>query len=139
MKTYAAAVISLGMCLILVGNPVNSQEKKISSELTVAAAADLSLALKEIAGTYEKQTGVKIKLSFGASGMLTQEIQNGAPFEIFFSADMDYPRQLISGGFADGVTLHQYAVGKLVLWVPSDSGLDLQAKGMNALLDPSVK
>jgi molybdate transport system substrate-binding protein len=105
----------------------------------VAAAADLSAALKEIGDRYEKKTGVKVKLSFGASGALTQQIQNGAPFDLFFSADMDYPHQLVAAGDAEGASLYQYAVGKLVLWVPADSTLDLQRLGMNALLDPSVK
>jgi len=82
---------------------------------------------------------VKAKLSFGASGALTQQIQNGAPFDLFFSADMDYPRQLISTGDADGASLYQYAVGKLVLWVPADSPLDVEHKGMDVLLDASVK
>ena len=105
----------------------------------MAGAADLSAALKEIGDSYEKKTGVKVKLSFGASGALTQQIQNGAPFDLFFSADMDYPRQLIAAGDAEGASLYQYAVGRLVLWVPADSSLDLQRLGMNALLDPSVK
>jgi len=105
----------------------------------VAAAADLSTALKEIGDNYEKKTGVKVKLSFGASGALTQQIQNGAPFDLFFSADMDYPRQLIAGGAADEASLYQYAVGKLVLWVPADSALDIEHLGMSVLLNPSVK
>ncbi len=108
-------------------------------EINVAAAADLSAALQEVATNYEKRTGVAVKLSFGASGALTQQIQNGAPFDIFFSADMDYPRQLIAGGQADGATLYRYAVGQLVLWVPKDSPLDVEHKGMDVLLDPSVK
>ncbi len=108
-------------------------------ELVVAAAADLSVALKEIGDDYEKQTGVKVKLSFGASGALTQQIQNGAPFDVFFSADMDYPHQLIAAGDADRPALYRYAVGKLVLWVPAGSPLDLEHQGMNALLDPSVR
>ncbi|MFZ0439311.1 MAG: molybdate ABC transporter substrate-binding protein, partial [Candidatus Sulfotelmatobacter sp.] len=85
-------------------------------EINVAAAADLSSALQEVAAGYEKRTGVVVKLSFGASGALTQQIQNGAPFDVFFSADMDYPRQLIAGGQAEGATLYRYAVGRLVLW-----------------------
>jgi molybdate transport system substrate-binding protein len=105
----------------------------------VAAAADLSAALQEIGNAYEKKTGVTLRLSFGASGALTQQIQNGAPFDLFFSADMDYPRQLIAAGEADSATLYQYAVGKLVLWVPADSPLDVEYQGMNVLLDPSVK
>jgi molybdate transport system substrate-binding protein len=108
-------------------------------EINVAAAADLSAALQEVADKYEKRTGVVVKLSFGASGALTQQIQNGAPFDLFFSADMDYPRQLVAGGQADGATLYRYAVGLLVLWVPRDSPLDVEHKGMDVLLDPSVQ
>jgi molybdate transport system substrate-binding protein len=116
-----------------------AQEQKSSPELVVAAAADLSSALREIGDNYQKKTGVNVKLSFGASGALTQQIQNGAPFDLFFSADMDYPRQLIAAGDADGPSPYQYAVGRLVLWVPEDSPLDVKGKGMNVLLDPSVK
>ncbi len=110
-----------------------------TSELNVAAAADLSSALQELATNYEKHSGVAVKLSFGASGALTQQIENGAPFDLFFSADMDYPRQLISAGRADGATLYRYAIGQLVLWVPKDSPLDVEHKGLDILLDPSVK
>jgi molybdate transport system substrate-binding protein len=117
----------------------DKQEKKGAPELVVAAAADLSAALKELGAGFEKKAGVKVSLSFGASGALTQQIQNGAPFDLFFSADMDYPRQLIASGDADGASLYQYAVGKLVLWVPADSPLDVERLGMNVLLDPSVK
>ncbi len=120
-------------------NSGSAQEKTTPAELVVAAAADLSAALKEISDGYEKKTGAKVKLSFGASGALTQQIQNGAPFDLFFSADMDYPHQLIAAGDAEGASLYQYAVGRLVLWIPADSPLDLQRLGMNALLDPSVK
>ena len=116
-----------------------AEEKKGAPELVVAAAADLSTVLKELGEGFEKKTGVKVSLSFGASGALTQQIQNGAPFDLFFSADMDYPRQLIAAGDADGASLYQYAVGKLVLWVPADSSLDVEHQGMNILLDPSVK
>jgi molybdate transport system substrate-binding protein len=107
--------------------------------LIVAAAADLGPALQEIADRYQKQTGVTMKLSFGASGALTQQIENGAPFDLFFSADMDYPRHLIAAGDADSASLYEYATGKLVLWVPAHSPLDLQQKGMSVLLDPSVQ
>jgi len=107
--------------------------------INVAASADLSSALQEVAANYQKRTGVTVNLSFGASGALTQQIQNGAPFDVFFSADMDYPRQLIAAGQAESATLYRYAVGQLVLWVPKESPLDLEHKGMDVLLDPSVK
>ena len=117
----------------------HAQEHTKSVSLVVAAAADLSSALQNIAQDYEHNTGVKLKLSFGASGMLTQEIHNGAPFDVFLSADMDYPRQLIAAGAAEADSLVQYAEGKLVLWVPADSQLDLVHDGIKVLLVPSVK
>jgi molybdate transport system substrate-binding protein len=110
-----------------------------AQEITVAAAADLSTALPEIVASYTRQTGQMVKLSFGSSGNLTTQIQNGAPFDIFFSADEEYPRQLIAAGFADKDTLYRYAVGRLALWVPNSSPLDLQKLGIRALLDHSIK
>jgi molybdate transport system substrate-binding protein len=135
MRSFSCAL--LAACFVL--NAPSPAQDHASKQLVVAAAADLSTALKEIGDDYEKKSGTKIQLSFGASGALTQQIQNGAPFDIFFSADMDYPRQLIASGDAVGSTLYQYAVGKLVLWVPADSPLDVEHKGINVLLDPSVK
>jgi molybdate transport system substrate-binding protein len=131
--------VLLAACILLSTISGWAQEKNGSPALVIAAAADLSSALQEIGDSYEKKTGVKVKLSFGASGALTQQIQNGAPFDLFFSADMDYPRQLIAAGNADGSSLYQYAVGRLVLWVPADSPLDVEHQGMKVLLDPSVK
>ena len=136
MKTFCCALLAL--CL-LVSSASWAQSDKSNTELTVAAAADLSSVLKDIAEGFETKTGVHARLSFGASGALTQQIENGAPFDLFFSADMDFPRQLIRDGQADGPSPYQYAVGKLVLWVPADSPLDVEHKGMTVLLDPSVK
>ena len=110
-----------------------------AQEITVAAAADMSSALPELVAAYTKKTGQAVKLSFGSSGNLTNQIRNGAPFDVFFSADEEYPQQLIVEGLASKDTLYRYAVGRLVLWVPNDSPLDLSKLGMNALLDPSVK
>ncbi len=124
---------------IFIGLSAAAAQESSVRELTVAAAADLSAVLEQIGDNYQKKTGVKVKLSFGASGALTHQIQNGAPFDLFFSADMDYPRQLIADRDADEASLYQYAVGKLVLWVPADSPLDVEHRGMNVLLDPSVK
>jgi molybdate transport system substrate-binding protein len=142
MRIISSTLLAASILLSAIALSATSgwaQEKKGSPELTVAAAADLSSALQEIGDRYEKKTGVHLKLSFGASGALTQQIENGAPFDLFFSADMDYPRQLIAAGAAEQSSLYQYAVGKVVLWIPADSPLDLDHKGMNALLDSSVK
>jgi molybdate transport system substrate-binding protein len=132
---FAIRTALLAFSLTLCSFAQNQNEPK----LVVAAAADLSAALKDVAQGFQKKSGVEVELSFGASGALTQQIHNAAPFDIFFSADMDFPRQLIAAGEADGATLYQYAVGKLVLWVPADSRLDVEHKGMDILLDPSVE
>jgi len=110
-----------------------------AQEITVAAAADMSAALPELVDAYTKKTGQTVKLSFGASGNLTNQIENGAPFDIFFSADEQYPEQLIKEGLASKDTFYRYAVGRLVLWIPNDSPLVLPELGINALLDPSIK
>src|SRR4029077_10818318 len=110
-----------------------------AQDITVAAAADMSAALPELVAAYTKKTGQPVKLSFGSSGNLTNQIRNGAPFDVFFSADEEYPQQLIAEGRVSKDTLYRYAVGRLVLWVPTDSPLDLSKLGMKALLEPSVK
>src|ERR1700721_2622619 len=103
-----------------------------AQEISVAAAADMSAALPELVAAYSKNSGQTVKLSFGASGNLTNQIRNGAPFDIFFSADEQYPQQLIGDGLATKETLYRYAVGRLVLWVPNDSPLDLSKLGIKA-------
>lgn len=109
-----------------------------AQEISVAAASDLNFALPDIAAKYQQQTGTTLKISFGSSGNFLTQIQNGAPFDLFFSADVDFPRQLEAAGLAEPGTVYLYAVGKIVLWVPTESKLDL-SRGMNVLLDPSIK
>jgi len=133
--------VAVAACVALISTCSWTQEKetKAEPELLVAAAADLNPALHDIAQQFEKKTGVQVRLSFGASGALTQQIENGAPFDLFFSADIDYPKRLITDGQADAASLYQYSLGKLVLWVPANSPLDVEHQGMAALLDSSVK
>lgn len=102
----AAAVLFAVMC---VSAP--------AEEITVAAASDLQFALREIAENYQQKTGNTVKLTFGSSGALAAQIQNGAPFDVFFSADASYPETLVKNGNADGKTLTRYARGILVVWV----------------------
>lgn len=108
-----------------------------AEELAVAAAADLNFAMKEIAQQYQHDTGNTLKLSFGSSGNFFVQIQNGAPFDLFFSADSSYPEKLVQARLADPSSLYRYAVGTIVLWVPNSSKLDLR-QGINVLLDPSI-
>jgi len=109
-----------------------------AQEITVAAAADLQFAFQEVAARFEHETGSKVKLIFGSSGNFFTQIQNGAPFDVFFSADSDYPKKLEAAGLVEAGTFYEYAVGKIVLWIPKDSTLDLRP-GLAALLDPRVK
>ena len=92
----------------------------------VAAAADLKFALSEIAGVFARETGRNVRLSFGSSGNFTQQIEQGAPFELFLSADENYVFRLADKGFTvdRGVP---YAVGRLVLFVPQTSPLKADA------------
>ncbi len=109
-----------------------------AEELTVAAASDLSFVMPELAARFEKQTGHTVKFTFGSSGNLYSQIENGAPFDVFFSADLEYPRRLDAAGKAAPGTLTHYADGRLALWVLKDSRLDL-SRGLAALLDPAVR
>jgi molybdate transport system substrate-binding protein len=104
----------------------------------VAAAADLQSAMQDVAARFERETGKKVKVIFGSSGNFFQQIQNGAPFDMFFSANLDYPKKLEAAGLIENGSYYQYAKGKIVVWVPKDSKINLTS-GLKALLDPSVK
>jgi molybdate transport system substrate-binding protein len=110
-----------------------------AEQITVAAAADLNYVLTDLAARFNKSTGNSVKLSFGSSGNLFSQIQNGAPFDLFFSADSSYPQKLADAGLVERSSMRIYAVGHLVLWVPNSQALDPQELGMNLLSDPAVK
>ena len=76
-------------------------------------------------------------MSFGSSGNFFAQIQNGAPYDVYLSADIDYPKQLIASGHADASSLYQYARGRLVLWTRKDSGVDISG-GLRSLTDARV-
>jgi len=120
-------------CALLIG----VVQASTAQEITVAAAADLQFAFQDVAGRFERSSGKKVKLIFGSSGNFFAQIQNGAPFDLFFSADIDYPRKLEASGLAVPGTLYQYATGKIVLWAPAASKLDL-GRGLKVLLDPKI-
>src|SRR4029077_7876985 len=104
-------------------------------ELTVAAASDLQFAMQEISARFEKQQGKTVRVTYGSSGNFFQQIQNGAPFDVFFSANLDYAKKLDAAGLTEPGSYYQYARGKIVIWVRKDSTVDLSS-GVRALLDP---
>jgi molybdate transport system substrate-binding protein len=109
-----------------------------AQEITVAAAADLQFVMQEVGARFQQESGKTVKLIYGSSGNFAQQLQNGAPFDMFFSANLDYPKQLETAGLTEPGTFYQYAIGKIVVWVPNDSKLDVSS-GLKALLDPSIK
>ncbi len=110
----------------------------VAEELTIAAASDLSFAFKEIVAEFEKTTGNHVKLTLGSSGNFYAQIQNGAPFDLYFSADIGYPRKLEEAGLTVPGSLYPYAVGRIVLWAGNGSHLDL-SKGLEVLREPTIK
>ncbi len=93
--------------------------------LAVAAASDLQSVMPALAARFERETSRRVTLTFGSSGNFFSQIQNGAPFDLFFSADVDYPRRLEAAGLTEPGTLQPYAIGRLVLYASTASNLDL--------------
>jgi molybdate transport system substrate-binding protein len=120
------------LCLLLAARFATAET------LTVAAASDLQAALPAIASQFEKDTGQRLRLIYGSSGNFFTQLQNGAPFDVFLSADIDYPRRLEASGEAERGSLSQYAIGHVVLWTRTDSGIDLR-RGLTALGDARVR
>jgi len=126
-------------CLILLCALAPFRPAEAAQNIRVAAAADLKFALDELGMRYEKQSGSKIAVSYGSSGNFLAQIRNGAPFDVFLSADIEYPRKLEAAGLAEPGTLYEYASGRIVIWMPADTRLDLSKLGWKALLDPTVQ
>jgi molybdate transport system substrate-binding protein len=121
------------LCALLTIRTVSAQE------IRVAAAADLQFALDELSAQYERQTGRKIGVSYGSSGNFFAQIQNGAPFDLLLSADIEYPRKLEAAGLAEPGTLYEYAIGRIVIWMPADARVDVAKLGWKVLLEPGVE
>ena len=99
----------------------------LAAEVHVAVAANFTAPMKQIAADFEKETGHKVVLSFGASGKFYAQIKNGAPFQILLSADDEKPIQLVKDGLAVADSRFTYAIGTLVLWSAKPGFVD--AKG----------
>lgn len=103
--------------------------------ITVAAASNLKYALDDISREFTKETGIDVKPIFGASGKLTQQIMSGAPYDLFLSADVEFPSKLVNSGFTT-TPAQVYAYGSLVLW--SNTNIDL-SNGISTLSHPKIK
>ncbi len=106
-----------------------------AGESAVAVAANVQYAFEELKTIFEKDTGITIKSIVGSSGKFAAQIENGAPFDVFLSADMNYPAILESKGLTYN-SPQIYVYGTLVLWTMKDMDL---TNGLQVLLDPAVK
>lgn len=120
-------------CWLLVASPSAAQ-----APLRIAAASDLQAVFPVLVSRFERETHHKVDVSFGSSGNFLAQIQNGAPFDVFFSADISYPRQLESSRLTVSGTLIEYARGRIVLWGRNDANLDL-SHGLTILTEPRVR
>lgn len=107
--------------------------------LSIAAAADLRFALDDLTRDFHaSHPAVAVQPAYGSSGNFYAQLRNGAPFDLFLSADMDYPRRLAADGIAQPDSVFVYAAGRIVVWAPAASPLDVAGLGMHALEDASV-
>jgi molybdate transport system substrate-binding protein len=131
--------LALGLVAVLTG--ATYATLALAAEgLRVACAADMRFAFEEIISAFRLQhPSIDVQVTYGSSGNFYAQLSNRAPFDLFLSADVDYPRRLIREGLAAPDTDFVYGVGQIVVWVPKNSTIDLEKLGIQALLDPSVR
>jgi molybdate transport system substrate-binding protein len=120
------------LCSILLPLPLATPAA--AGSLTVAVAANVQFAFKDLQATFTRGTGIDVKSIIGSSGKITAQVRGGAPFDVFLSADMGYPRALYKEGLASTAPV-VYGYGTLVMWTMND--LDL-TPGLKVLADPKV-
>jgi molybdate transport system substrate-binding protein len=104
----------------------------------VAAASDLNAVLTDVIARFGGAHDVDVSVSYGSSGTFYAQLLNQAPFDLFLSADVTYPNQLAARGLTLPQSEFTYAIGRIVLWAPSSSSLDLEHDGLQALTQASV-
>jgi molybdate transport system substrate-binding protein len=135
------AVLALVFLSLVINAPRGAAPAAESPRrVTIAAAADLRFALEEIgAGFGRRNPGLRLEPTYGASGNFFAQLANRAPFDVFLSADEDYPRRLAEAGHVLEGRVFRYAVGHVVLWVPRSTGLDVGRLGIELLKLPAVR
>ncbi|NES17117.1 MULTISPECIES: molybdate ABC transporter substrate-binding protein [Micromonospora] len=138
-RLRAATAVLIATVAVLAGCGGGAPAAPAGAQVVrVAAAADLKFALEEVAAVLAKaDPPVRLQTTYGSSGTFFQQISNGAPFDVFLSADLSYPTRLAEAGRAAPDDVFAYAVGRLVVWVPNGSPVDV-SKGLTALADPAV-
>ncbi len=123
-----------------VSSEPSTTPKPLAGRVAVAAASDLRFAMDDLIATFiAANPGVTVEATYGSSGQFFTQISEGAPFDVYFSADAEYPRNLEEAGLAESGSTQLYGIGQIVVWVPNDSAIDVESRGLEALTDPSVK
>src|SRR5689334_14430429 len=117
--------LKLTACILLFVSGIAHAQDKI----LIAAASDLKFAMDSIISVFGQENNGKVEITYGASGKLTEQILSGAPFDIFFSADISYPERLKKENKTSS-DIYQYAKGHIVLW---SKKTDPRKKGMQTL------
>ncbi len=116
-----------------------SNESHPREMLAVAAAADLAFAFGELASAFQRrEPGLGLRVTFGSSGSFFAQLVNDAPFDVFLSADADYPTRLVAAGLVEPGSEFVYAVGRLVVWAPTPARRESAANAEAVLRDPRV-
>ncbi len=105
-----------------------------SKQVRIAAAADLARAFEEVAAAFEKETGIKAVMTFGSTGLLSKQIIEGAPYDLFAAANISYVEKVVAAGVCDKASQALYARGRIVLWSPGEVPARLED-----LVDPRWK
>ncbi|OLS41328.1 molybdate ABC transporter substrate-binding protein [Bacillus sp. MRMR6] len=138
-KSYLTIIIVLTFSLLILTTGCTSTKSKDSDvhELKIAAASDLALAFNDIGKLFEEETNSKITFSFGSTGQLADQIENGAPFDVFAAANIKFVDQLREKDLILPETQTTYAFGRIGLSTLIDSSLSI--KNLEDLLKPEVK
>lgn len=134
-----ARVTVLALCSIVAAcGP--AAERPADKTVRVAAAANLRFVMPEILEAFRRvePSGI-VEVTFGATGSFCAQIAKGAPYDLFLAADQESPRRLIAEGLAGDDDVFHYAVGRLALWIPNRSGLDIAGHGLRALAHSDVR
>lgn len=137
-SVIVAGIVAFGACTAT--NSPSATDSPSTPIVRVAAASDLQFALTDVNAAFARShPGITIEPQFGSSGSFSSQIEQGAPFDVFLSADVAYTRRLVDKHLADETSLFVYGIGRIVVWVPRDSHLDIETKGLPALADPAVR
>jgi molybdate transport system substrate-binding protein len=122
-RSFTSILFTLLLTLLSGCSPAAVNADRPTGEITVAAASDLMFAFQEMANLYELETGAQVTLVFGSSGLLTQQIEHGAPYDLFAAANLDFINRLARQDLVFEDSIQVYARGSLVLAVHSNSGI----------------